>query len=77
MESTEKAIDGFGVVDQAKAESVLLISGWMGDNLLKKTGTRRGGRAKKSLCGCFWGSITHTKSCASVTCLADGWNRAL
>ena len=41
MECPEKAINGSGVEDQAKAESVLPISGWMGDNLLK---TRRGGR---------------------------------
>ena len=51
MECTEKAIDGFGVVHQAEVESVLLIAGWMGDNLLKKTGTRRGGRAKKKALG--------------------------
>ena len=38
MECMAKAIDGSGVVDQAKAEPVLSISGWMGDNLLKKSG---------------------------------------
>ena len=68
MECAEKAIDGSRVTAQAKAESVLPISGWMGDNLLK---TRRGGRAKKSL-WMLWSSMG-----VLVTCLLDGWSRAL
>ena len=38
MECMAKAIDGSGVVDQAKAEPVLFISGWMGDKIVEEVG---------------------------------------
>ena len=64
MECTEKAIDGSGVVDQDKAESVLLfLAGWE-TICWRRRGTRRGGRAKKGLCGCCevpWHILDHVR----------------